>query len=419
MKWSGAGVRHAIKTSQVQVFSIKEVVTGKYLRESKSGELQFSDFDDEDQAFAHWKLKPLDADTELYEHEKTKFMLQNAQSGNVLRLGKQDRALEQEADGQDMEDTQQAMFALELRPEDEVNEDDVFVFRGLSQEWLDVFHHIRQELTLLTDIKDALMEANPAMKDHVPTVAKQVRLNRIATRRKQKKNDKEIIDHRRAGIQFINDEYLFPNPGSQKAADPDSGQVYSGDMLESLERLLYRVVPHSIDPNFLRRDGIPDVAVQDLLCEVRMVAFIQELLSDALFPLVSQQEVMAGAVGGDDVVGPYFLRVVKYCFRLLSVMAKDHAGNSRILFRHVDFIKSHLGYNFEAASTLTEIFRNDRELALNVDSRFIDEVWAKACEQRKPRYLQFFCQLISAGGEPIKFNQDRLIKIVKDNQVAP
>ena len=80
----------------------------------------------------------------------------------------------------------------------------------------------------------------------------------------------------------------------------------------------------------------------------------------------------------------------------------------------IDWVVAHLGYNFQAARLLAEIFRDDRRLAGRADDEFIREMWRQACKERKPRYLDFVCQIVCSHGEPIKRNQDRMIKIVKD-----
>jgi hypothetical protein len=101
MAWSGSTVRH-ISTQREQIFSLKDAVSGKFLREidsvqqvgkthskgkkSTGGVLEFSDFDDNRRA--HWKLKPLDDSTTVFEFEKTKFMLQNAETGRVIHIGR-------------------------------------------------------------------------------------------------------------------------------------------------------------------------------------------------------------------------------------------------------------------------------------------------------------------------------------------
>lgn len=62
-----------------------------------------------------------------------------------------------------------------------------------------------------------------------------------------------------------------------------------------------------------------------------------------------------------------------------------------------------------------QVFHGERQLAIDASEQFITAVWQKACEQRKPRYLDFVCELVSADGVPIKTNQDRMIKVIKDN----
>ena len=174
--------------------------------------------------------------------------------------------------------------------------------------------------------------------------------------------------------------------------------MYSGDILQVLERLILRITPNSTDRSFLTRDGVPDYKFQvrvacclrklvfcrsltrifcarmrdfctqqSLLCEVRAVDVLRSLLQDSIFKLVDAQKIMDGGKMGSDrcgskcsfdcvcsgfehfqglkhgplvcdsnhEVGPFFLRLVQYTFKLMTLMAKGHPGNSRMLFKYV------------------------------------------------------------------------------------
>ena len=145
----------------------------------------------------------------------------------------------------------------------------------------------------------------------------------------------------------------------EKEPDPGTGEVYSGDALEVFERLLVAITPNSEDEDPLTRDGIPDTAFQDLLCEARVVPLVKSLLEESIFKLVKPKLVMAGAAKSRDernlTVGPYFLRLVKYSFRLMTMMAKEHRGNSKLLYTSLEWVEPLLGFNFEAARLLTEV----------------------------------------------------------------
>ena len=87
MAWSGSTVRNGLH----KVYSLKDAVSGKFLRETEAtkeeaeGAVEFADTDDT--PLAHWKLKPLDEATTVFQFERTKFMLQNAETDRVLHLG--------------------------------------------------------------------------------------------------------------------------------------------------------------------------------------------------------------------------------------------------------------------------------------------------------------------------------------------
>lgn len=82
MTWSGSTVRN----EPHKVYSLKEAVSGRFLRARKDveGALEFGDTDDT--PLAHWRLKPLDEATTAFQFERTKFMLQNASTGWVVHI---------------------------------------------------------------------------------------------------------------------------------------------------------------------------------------------------------------------------------------------------------------------------------------------------------------------------------------------
>ena len=351
---------------------------------------------------AHWELIPFDDDTTVFHCEKTKFMLKSAKTGKILHRGTAEKERIDKVDG-----ARSQTFDVDMLSLDKVNEDDVFVFRQMADDWLERFQDLQQEFAMLSVFKDEMQEGIAQGKESNWWEPAQEKGKEWWD--KEKKDEKK---KRMATIKEIKEKFVDPDPDSERAPDPSTGDVYSGEALETLERLLAKITPLSQDQDYLTRDGIPDRQIQDMLCEMRAVRFVLDLMTNNLFKLVPRVHIQKGRDTRE--IGPYFLRVVRYCFRLLSMMAKHHRSNSEEVYLWLDMIVDQLGYQFEVSSTLTEIFRGEISLITDCDEGFLRKVWDKAMESRAPRYLEFICVMVSDNGRPVKRNQDILIKIISE-----
>jgi hypothetical protein len=76
---------------------------------------------------------------------------------------------------------------------------------------------------------------------------------------------------------------------------------------------------------------------------------------------------------------------------------------------------SHIASGFNAAHVIQEVFSDDRDLMCSCEDGFIRQMWQLAIDQSAERYLTFCSSLLSVNGRPIKFNQDRISEIVRQN----
>ena len=161
MRWSGAAVKHAKGSQDKLLFSLKDSMSGLFLRESdqKGGGVGACCFqENDDSAFAQWELVAFDTEIETFTYEKTPFMLKNASTGRVLhcvsddeeigvaarkektgRNTKQQEKVEEEEEGE-------CTFDLRALDEEDIKEDDLFVFRLLSGDWTKAFQQAQHEM---------------------------------------------------------------------------------------------------------------------------------------------------------------------------------------------------------------------------------------------------------------------------------
>eukprot|EP01043_Picozoa_sp_COSAG02_P014869 COSAG02_NODE_620_length_19443_cov_91.259564_13_plen_1211_part_00 len=389
MEWSGSKVRHGRTRT---AFSLRDAVSGRYLLEGKTGELEFGDGDDHADDAGRWFLAPLDEDTEEYAFEHTKFMLESAKSNKVLHSGEEDKeGLKEERTA----NSAGKMLKMSLLARHEADENDVFVFRTMNRLWLERFQEI-------TDLLDVLHLFRGDMRNALK-----------ATEGKP----------REKAIQQLHATYLAPDFDGPKEPDPVDQDIYNGDVLDVLERLLYLLTPFSCEKDYLVRDGVVDVDVQDILYDVQLVSFILDMLTnqtDGLFRLKAQSEL------GDMQKNPenrYYRRAVLCSFRLLRMLCKGHSGNSELIAeeRALSCVVEQLGYGFKAADTLTEVFRGHRKLIASVSETFINKLWGElTLKKRQSRYLEFVSVLLTdsslGSAAPVKRNQDVFIKAIMQEE---
>ncbi|KAL6077190.1 Inositol 1,4,5-trisphosphate receptor type 1, variant 2 [Balamuthia mandrillaris] len=106
-------------------------------------------------------------------------------------------------------------------------------------------------------------------------------------------------------------------------------------------------------------------------------------------------------------VAAYFLRV--FC--------KDNAENQTTLFEYLDSLLSMLGNGIQIASTINEIFKNNRPLCSQVTEdqiRKIINAIASGCKY--PRYIHVLDTLIMVNGRPLRRNQNLVLKMLMEKQ---
>jgi hypothetical protein len=244
---------------------------------------------------AHWELIPFDDDTTVFHCEKTKFMLKSAKTGKILHRGTAEKERIDKVDG-----ARSRTFGVDMLSLDKVNEDDVFVFRQMADDWLERFQDLQQEFAMLSVFKDEMQEGIAQGKESNWWEPAQEKGKEWWD--KEKKDEKK---KRMATIKEIKEKFVDPDPDSERAPDPSTGDVYSGEALETLERLLAKITPLSQDQDYLTRDGIPDRQIQDMLCEMRAVRFVLDLMTNNLFKLVPRVHIQKGRDPRE--IGPYFL----------------------------------------------------------------------------------------------------------------
>ena len=352
MKWSGATVNHNPHQPKASIFSLRDSVSEKFLSHAKKGQLEFTDTDTENSA--RWYLVPFDAETTTYNIEHTQFYLENVKTGHRLGQGSGNEAMNAD------------ILDLAMEQSKDSREDDLFVCRAVPQEWSQSFAQLMQGVRVLKRFHRDLLNKKIEMK-------------------------------------IIKQKYLLPD------VTVESGSQYTGPVLLVLEKVLERATSSSVQ-DMIKRDGVPDNKFQSLLGEIRLSQLIIDNILPALFARVPAEDIAEGKRG------PYMLRAVMGMFRVLGVMAKEHDDNSKNMFRNIDKLQVWQGTGeFGVVRTLTDIFEGQEELMMTIKDSYIVMLWKEAMELQKSTYVRFLGNLLEVRGRPIRPNQDRVMKILKDN----
>jgi hypothetical protein len=339
-------------------------------------------------------------------------LLQNKDTGRKLAIGERQTAEESQG-------------TFDLDSKDAVGEDDVFTFRTLPAEWLHDFSKVLPRVNQLRKFYKAVLdtEMNKTRTDEAQAAKTEAGNGKKTAKKKGKhkamreqpvqpptemvSKDASTARERLASepdLLDLHQRYLFP----KGPTDP----FWSGPIPALCEDLLMQLTS-SQETDVLKRDGKMNTQLQNMLTGLQFPYFLLEQLLPALFKLVPRKDI------AEAIYGVHLRRVVKYIFRLLCVLAKDHRGNSEYLFDHIKDFQTMLGYGFGVADTLTEIFTDERELMVKATDDLIEEMWSLAKQKRERRYIDFLCVLVSdsSSGQarPVKSNQDRVSKIIREN----
>ena len=373
MQWCGKATTHS--THHQTSFSLRDGISGHYLCEESDGSLTFQDSDENTRC--HWKLIPFEDETVEYITETTQFYIQNVASGNQLSQGPL-------VAGSDADDKYTGLkYHLVCAASTKVREDDLFIFRVLPRAWVQAFFDTMQMLDVLKrygrDVK-AAVEAG--------------------------KNDMSRSGGTHPRVEKLRQQYLLPD------SDIKSDSQWTGPVLRVLEYLLTKLT-FSSNMDLMQRNGIVNVPLQNQLHEIGIVSFLLDDLLPAQFELVSPEDIQSCKLG------PYFLRVTHYAYRVVCMMAKESTVGSRLIFDRLEDIAQYMGGNlkFKVASTVTMAFNGDEKLMRECDAEFIERMWKLGTSDKSQRYVVFIDTLLSINGAPLKFNQDRVSKIVRENNV--
>ena len=98
-------------------------------------------------------------------------------------------------------------------------------------------------------------------------------------------------------------------------------------------------------------------------------------------------------------------------------MAKGNQVNSFVIFQQLEDIAQFMDgdLDFKVANTITEVFNEDEKLMRDCDDEFIERMWKLGCRKRARRFVLFIDTLLYVNGAPLKYNQDRISKIISRN----
>jgi hypothetical protein len=377
MQWCGKAVQHSAR--EPTSFSLRDGISGGFLYQDsgQSGQpLSFQDTDND--PGCHWILVPFEEDTEDFATETTQFYIQNAHSGFRLSKGS---ALDGSSDDDTYEGIKYGLVASDAAT---VHEDDLFVFRTLPIAWVKEFFQTMQMVDVLKRFTEDVKEAVVAMK-------------------KNMRGAGQGTDPR---VEKIRQDYLLPD------SDIKSDSQWTGPVPRVLEYLLVNL-SFSSNKNLLQRDGIVNAALQLQLTEIGIVRFLLEEMLPSMFELVSAEEINACTKG------PYFLRVVQYAYRVVCMMAKENSVNSRQIFNKLEDIAQYMSgdMDFKVANTITMVFSGDEKLMRDCEDEFIERMWKLGATVKAKRFVAFIDTILFVNGGPLKFNQDRVSRIIRENDV--
>lgn len=385
MVWSGASLNHDPRGAATE-YSLRDAVTGGYLAEQGKHVIFVADDND---MHSHWYLRVSHQDQSetTFVEEFTGFYIENRASGRKLAIG----------DWQAPENGNNPngdMFDLECK--DTVDEEDVFVFRTLPADWLQNFAGVLPKVNRLREFHRAVVGTK--LINAPPNSGSGAQATDAVAKRQRLESEPDLLG--------LHEQFLFPASVT--------GSEFSGPFFEICEALLLQLTS-SPEKDVLKRDGKVNVELQNHLTSVQLPNFLLDELLPALFKLASEKEI------ADELYGPHLLQAVKYIYRLLCILSKEHHGNSKLLFRRMGLgeeapiVVKQLNYGFGVADCLTEIITNMPELMVEVKDELVTKIWNLARSQRLSRYLDFLCMLVYTKPRPVKFNQDRVSKIIQNN----
>lgn len=396
MKWSGSAVRNLPGDSTV--FSLKDSMSGCFLQEREAGGECFFDEGD-DTPYAQWKLVPFDSDVDMFLYEKTPFMLQNSATGNLLHRGdaivdeEKQRVLEQlkqhggkRKAGDEMLDEASVEMAtavedelyynLDAKPEADIKEDDLFIFRTLSDDWVTEFRGVQQDMAKLHKFSQDLTDYGP---------------------QGRKLEELSGAEPRRLGINVVIRKHL--------RVDMDG--AVEAPVIAVLARFLMALTSSSNDDP-LTRDGLLNKPLQRMLSEFRLVDFLLDLVAQKMFKFIGPDDIHK------ETHGTEFLAAVKLIFRLLGQMCKENSVDSAKMFGWLEsFLMLQLGYPWKAADVISQMFQGSEDLIRKTTTDLIAQIWRMAREGRQQIYVDFLSVLLVHDGTAIKENQDRVIDVIK------
>ena len=170
-----------------------------------------------------------------------------------------------------------------------------------------------------------------------------------------------------------------------------------------------------MDP--LTRDGIMNIRMQNMLAEFRTIEFIFDAL-DALFTFIPRDEIVREPCE----YGPHFLRVALHMYRLLGMMARSHESNAMAIKdlrgehgKGLEKLSQQLGFPFKVAHVIQELFQSSSDPIREFPDRFFDKLWSLTIDIKHSRFPDLLSVLLIHGGNPVKFNQDKLIQVISNN----
>jgi len=131
-------------------------------------------------------------------------------------------------------------------------------------------------------------------------------------------------------------------------------------------------------------------------------------------------EARLTGTGGLEMKNILLRNLFQTCYELLEMLCYENASMQQVVWSRHELYMSHMGIRgLNTADTVTAAVRGNRSIAESVKADTVQQFVNLISDHgRKARWLEFLMEFIVVDGEPIKRNQDLVLKIVLDDAEA-
>ena len=114
--------------------------------------------------------------------------------------------------------------------------------------------------------------------------------------------------------------------------------------------------------------------------------------------------------------------LVQHCYRFFEVWCRQDSRNQQLVHDMLPTIVKHVGLGLHASDALASCLQDNVVLLSKINVKFVSGLVSTMLSRRKvcrsllsPRYLKLLCTLLSCRGQPLKKNQNIVLKVILNN----